>query len=109
MYLVRYKGGGELSRRGLCGDSAAEAEGVGVFAKGGDAEGDVLFEGDAQLVGAFADVFAAYAFGEGLVFHAALHRIHFQIEDAFGGANVGTGGEKAGQFVAGEEDVLKRG
>ncbi len=47
MYLVRYKGGGELSRRGLCGDGAAEAEGVGVFAEGGDAEGDVLFEGDA--------------------------------------------------------------
>jgi len=28
-------------------DGAAEAEGVGVFAEGGDAEGDVLFEGDA--------------------------------------------------------------
>ncbi len=41
--------------------------------------------------------------------HAALHRIHFQIEDALRGANVGASGEKAGQLVAGEEGVLERG
>src|SRR6266849_11024425 len=76
-----------LSSSSLRGYGAAEAEGVGVFAEGGDAEGDVLFEGDAQLFGAFADVFAADAFGEGLVFHAAFDGIHFQIEDAFRGAN----------------------
>src|ERR1700687_882627 len=98
-----------LGGRGLRGDGAAEAEGVGVFAKGGDAEGDVLFERDAQLSGAFADVVAADAFGEGLVFHAALHGIYFQIEDAFRGANVGAGGEKASQFIAGEEGALEQG
>jgi hypothetical protein len=42
----------------------------------------VLFEGDAELFGSFADVFAAYAFGEGFVFQAAFDGIHFQIEDA---------------------------
>jgi hypothetical protein len=36
-----------VQRPGLYRDGAAEAEGVGVFAKGGNAEGDVLFEGDA--------------------------------------------------------------
>jgi hypothetical protein len=86
---------------------AAEAEGVGLFAEGGDAEGDMVFERDAQLFGAFADVVAADAFGEGLVFHAAFDGIHFQVEDALRRANVGAGGEKAGQFVAGEEGVLE--
>jgi hypothetical protein len=33
----------ELSGRGLSVDGAAEAESVGLFADGGDAEGDVLF------------------------------------------------------------------
>jgi hypothetical protein len=80
-----------------------------LVAEGGDAEGDVVFEGDAQFFGAFADVFAAYAFGEGFVFEAALHGIHFQIEDALRGAHVGAGGEEAGEFVAGEEGVLERG
>src|SRR6266849_3667910 len=51
-----------LSSSSLRGYGAAEAEGVGVFAEGGDAEGDVLFEGDAQLFGAFADVFLRVAF-----------------------------------------------
>src|SRR5260370_2437257 len=31
------------------------------------------------------------------------------MEDGFRGANVGAGGEKAGEFVAGEEGVLGRG
>src|SRR5258708_26728333 len=98
-----------LSRGGLGGDGAAEAEGVGVLAHRGDAEGNVLFQGDAELFGAFADVVAADAFGKGLVFQAAFHGIHFQIEDAFRGADIGAGGEEAGQFVAGEEGVLERG
>jgi hypothetical protein len=80
-----------------------------VVAEGGDAEADVLFEGDAQLFGAFADVVAVDAFGEGFVFETAFDGIHFQIEDAFRGANVGAGGEKAGKFVAGEEGVLEGG
>ena len=46
---------------------AAQAEGVGVFAHGGDAEGDVFFDGDAEFGGAVADVVAGDAFGEGLV------------------------------------------
>src|SRR5712671_7594738 len=82
-----------LSGRGLCGDGAAEAEGVGVLTHRGDAEGNVLFQGDAELFGAFSDVIAVDAFGEGFVFHAAFHGIHFQIEDALRGANIGAGGE----------------
>ena len=72
----------QLSGGGLGGDGTAEVESVGLLAQG-DAEGDVLFEWDAQFFGAFADVVAACAFGEGLVFHAAFDGIHFQVEDAF--------------------------
>ena len=36
-------------------DAAAEAESVSVFARGGDAEGDVLFEGHAEFFGVFAE------------------------------------------------------
>src|SRR5258708_14852156 len=97
-----------LSRGGLGGDGAAQAEGVGVLAHRGDAEGDVLFQRDAEFVGAFADVVAADAFGEGFVLEAAFDGIHFQVEDALRGTNVGAGGEKAGKLVAGEQGVLER-
>ena len=49
-------------------EATAEAEGVGVFAHGGDAEGDVFFEGDAEFGGTVADVVAVNAFGERFVF-----------------------------------------
>src|ERR1700687_2506415 len=78
-----------------------------MFAKGGDAEGDMLFERGAPLFASFADVVAADAFGEGLVFQSAFDGVHFQIEDALRGADVGAGGEKSGQFVACEEGVLE--
>ena len=64
-------------------DVAAEAESVGLLAHGGDAEGDVLFERDAKFFGAFADVIAVHAFGEGFVFEAALHGVDLEIENAF--------------------------
>src|SRR5216684_6410737 len=113
---LRFEDPGALAYRSLAGlkpglysYGAAQAEGVGVLAHRSDAEGDVLFEWDTQFLGAFTDIVAADAFGEGLVFHAAFDGIHFQIEDALRGADVGAGGEKAGQFVAGEERVLERG
>jgi len=91
----------------LCADVAAETEGVGLLAHGGDAKADVLFERDAELFRAFADVLAADAFGEGFVFQAALHGVHFEIEDALRGANVRTRSEKAGELVASEKRVLE--
>jgi hypothetical protein len=80
-----------------------------LFAHGGDTEGDVLFERDAELLGAFADVFAVDAFGESFIFQAALHGIYLEIKDAFRGADVGAGGEETGEFVASEKSVFERG
>jgi len=92
----------------LCADVAAEAEGVGLHAHGGDAKADVLFERDAELLRAFADVLAADAFGEGFVFQAALHGVHLEIEDALRRADVSARGEEAGELVASEQRVLER-
>ena len=88
-------------------EGAAEAEGVGLFAHGGDAEGDVLVERDVEFFGALAHVFAADGAGEGFVLHALFNRANFQVEDAFGGTNVSAGSEKAGEFVAGEKGVFE--
>src|SRR5271167_1448545 len=88
-------------------EGAAEAQGVGLFAHGGDAETDVIVERDAELLGALDDVFAADATGERFVFHALLHGAGFEVEDAFRGADVGAGGEEAGEFVTGEEGMLE--
>ena len=48
--------------------SRLEAEGAGGGAHGFDAEGDVLFEGDAELLGAADDVIAIDASRKSLVF-----------------------------------------
>ncbi len=64
-------------------ESAAEAQRVSVFAQGSDAEGDVLFQRHAKFFGALAHVFTRDALGKKFVFHAALHRIHFQIQNTF--------------------------
>ena len=88
-------------------DRAAEAEGISLFAHGGDAEGDVFVERDAEFLDAFDYVFAADAAGKGFVFHSFFDRADFKIEDAFGRTDVSAGGEKAGKFVAGEQRVLE--
>jgi hypothetical protein len=93
----------------LGGDGAAEAEGVGCLAHGGDTEGDVFFEGNAELLGAPANVFAGNAAGEGFVLEALEDGTDFEIEDGFGRPNVGAGGKKAGELVAGKKHVLERG
>ena len=90
------------------GDGSAEADRVGIFAQRADAEGDVFFERDAEFFGAFADVFARDAAGEGFILQALFHRIDFQIENTFRRADVTAGGEKAGEFIAGKERVLER-
>ena len=89
-------------------ERAAEAESVGFFAHGGDAEADVIVERDAEFFSALDDVFATDASGEGFVFHAFFYRADFEIEDAFGRTDVGAGGEKAGKLVAREQRVLQR-
>ncbi len=91
----------------MCVDVAAEAEGVGLHAHGGDAKADVFFERDAELLRAFADVLAADAFGEGFIFQAALHGVHLEIEDALRRADVSARGEKAGELVTSEKRVLE--
>jgi len=63
----------------------------------------MFFERDAEFFGAFADIIAGDAFGEEFVFHAALHGVHLEIENAFRRADVGASGEEAGELVAGEE------
>ena len=87
---------------------AAEAEGVGVFAEGGDTEGDVIVEGEAEFFSAFDYVFAGDAPGECFVFHTFFHGAGFEIEDAFRGANQGAGDKEAGEFVTSEERVFQR-
>jgi hypothetical protein len=91
----------------LGGDVAAEAEGVGFFAHRADAEADVFLEWHAKLFRAFANIFAAHAFGEGFVFEAALHGVHLEIKDALRRANVRAGREEAGELVAGEKRVFE--
>jgi hypothetical protein len=85
-----------LGGGGLCAQIAAQTQSVGILAHGCDAEGDVLFERDAEFFGAFADVVAVDATGEGFVFQALFHGVGFQVENAFRWANVGAGGEEAG-------------
>src|SRR5258707_12785950 len=69
----------------------------------------MFFERDAELFGAFANVWARDALGEKLVFHAALHGVDLEVEDAFRRTNVGAGGQKASQFITSEERVLEGG
>src|SRR6267154_2774898 len=78
------------------------------LAQGSDAEGDVLFQCDAKLFGAFAHILARHALGEEFVFHAPLHRVHFQIQNTFRRSHVRPSGQEAGQLVAGKERVLQR-
>src|SRR5207253_6638710 len=62
-----------------------EAEGRGDGAHGGDAGSDVVFDGNAELLGAARKVVAADATGEGFVLHLALHGIGFDFEDSLAG------------------------
>lgn len=79
-----------------------------MFAHGGDAEGDVFFERDAEFFGAFDYIFTADASREGFVFHALFDGAGFKIEDALRRTDVGAGGEEAGELIAGKKCVLKR-
>lgn len=88
-------------------ESAAKTEGIGLFAYGGDAEGDVIVERNAKFFGTFEHVFAADPAGEGFILHALFYRADFEIENAFRRPNVGAGGQKAGKFVAGEQRVFE--
>ena len=62
-----------------------------MLAHSGDAEGDVVVEGEGEFGGAFLDVVAADVAGEGFVLEAFFDGGGFEVEDAFGGADVGTG------------------
>src|SRR5205814_3493377 len=75
----------------------------------GDAEGDVLFQWHAKFFGTLAHVLARDALGEELVFHATLHRIHFQIQNTLRRTHVSASSEESGDFVASKECVLQRG
>lgn len=89
--------------------SAAEAEGVGLFAKCGDAKTDVFFERDAKLFRALDDIFTADAARERFVLHALFHGADLEIENTLRGAHVGACGQKSRQFIAGEKSVFERG
>jgi hypothetical protein len=83
--------------------SSLEAEGFGVGAHGGDAVGDVVVEGNVELGCAFDDVVAVDAASEGLVLHFLPHAGGVDIVDGLCGLDEGTGGEEAGELIAGEE------
>ena len=84
------------------GDVASEAEGVGVFAHCGDAEGDVFFQGNAKLSGAVADIVAIDTAGEGFVFQTLFDGIDFQIKNTLGRADIRARGKKSGKLIARE-------
>ena len=67
----------------------------------------MVFEGKVEFGGALDYVFAGDAASEGFVFHAFFDGAGFEIEDGFGGADEGAGGEKTREFVAGEEGVFE--
>src|SRR5262249_39681018 len=98
-----------LARSGLRADAAAQAQGVGVLAEGGNAKGDMFLETNAQFFGASADVVAADPFSKGFIFQAAFDGINLEIEDAFRRAYIGARSQKAGQLVAGKQRVLQSG
>jgi hypothetical protein len=80
-----------------------EAEGFGVGAHGGDAVGDVVVEGNVELGCAFDDVVAIDTAREGLVLHFLSHAGDVDIVDGLCGLDERTGGEEAGELIAGEE------
>ena len=88
---------------------AVESELGGDGAESVDTEGDVFFQGNAEFFGAFVYIVAGDAAGEGFVFQFFLHRGGFDFVNAFAGLDQGASGKEAGQFVAGEECVVKRG
>ena len=63
---------------------------------------------DAEFGGPVAYVIAIDAAGEGFVLEAFFDGVDFEIEDAFGRANVGARDEKTGEFIACEQSVLER-
>ena len=83
---------------------SAESERISRFAHGGDAEGDVFFDGHAQFFRAFANVVAIYAARESFVLKFAFYRIGLDLEDALARFDEGARGEEACEFVAGIED-----
>src|SRR5205809_1243115 len=68
---------------------------------------DVLVERQAKRLGAGDEVLALHAAGEGLVFHALLHRTGFQIQHAFARPYQRGGGDEPGELVAGEQRFLE--
>jgi hypothetical protein len=86
------------SRRGR-----RQAQWVRDRAHGFDAEGDVLVEGNAQLLGALGDVLAADGAREGLILHPLAHRTRFEAGDSIR-PNQRTRREEAGELVARKQD-----
>ena len=73
---------------------------------GGNAEGDVLFEIEAQIGGSFDDVLAMHAAGKGFVFHLFSYRWSFDLGQRFAWLDKCAGGVESGEFVAGEESFF---
>ena len=73
-----------------------------------DAEGDVIFEWNAEFGGAVYDVVAIYAAGEGFVFELLFHGCGFDVGDFLRWFDESAGGEETGEFVAGKKRVLER-
>jgi len=72
-----------------------EAEGICVFAHGGDAEGDVFFDGDAEFYGAVAESSRLTPLAKALSLISFL-LIPFPDPECFLTADVAAGGDEAG-------------
>ena len=81
----------------------SEAELVRDAAHGFDAKGDVLIQGNAQFLGAFDDILAAYGAGEGFVFHPFAHGFGLEGGDPVR-PHQGAGRDESGKLVTREKD-----
>ena len=73
-----------------------EAELGSYGAKGVDAEGNMVFKGNAEFFGALVHVVAIDAASESFVFEFFLHTGSFHFVDAFAGLDESAGGQKSG-------------
>src|SRR6266478_266946 len=73
---------------------------------GFDAESDVLFEIQTEVGGAFDDVFAVDAAGEGFVFHFFPDGWGFDLRERFSRLDESASGYESGKFIAGEKSFF---
>lgn len=92
----------------MLGRGSVEPEFGGAGAHCFNAEADVRVEVDAELGGTLNDLVAVDGAGEGFVLHLLADAFCFDFVDGAGRLDVADGGEEAGEFVTGEQDLFER-